>query len=180
MHRLLMNCPNELEVDHVNRNKLDNRKANLRIVTRQQNTFNKGSYLDSSSRYKGVSWHRRDQLWFSQLRLNNKNHYLGSYETEEIAAAAYNHYAKVYFGEYAVLNDVDAVDFKELRILKKKGMSKYRGVTYHKRSDKWIARITIDGRRISLGYFHNEVLAAKAYNEAFIKYRNGKEAPNAI
>jgi len=79
--------------------------------------FNKACYFDSTSKFKGVAWHKKDQVWHAQIRVDTKMHYLGSYETEEIAAAAYNNYAQIYFGEYAVLNDVDVVDFRKLRMV---------------------------------------------------------------
>lgn len=180
MHRLLMRCPPELEVDHINRNKLDNRKCNLRIVTRQQNMCNKARYSGSSSKYKGVSWHCKDKIWHSQIRKNRKLYFLGAYHDEEAAAAAYNYYAKILFGSYAVLNDVGNIDFLKYRFLKKSGSSQFRGVTYRKSSRKWIARITINGERITLGYFDTENSAAKAYNEAFVKYGKGIRGPNYI
>jgi hypothetical protein len=179
MHRLLMNCPNGFEVDHINRNRLDNRKSNLRIVTRQQNMCNKASYAESSSKYKGVSWHSKDRLWHAQIRVNHKINFIGAYEKEEVAAAAYNYNAQIYFGTYAVLNDVEDVDFRKHRILKKKGKSKFRGVTLVG-FGKWEARIGFKGLRLSLGYFETEEEAALAYNTAFQKYRNRDEAPNAV
>ena len=180
MHRVLTGCPDGLEVDHINRNKLDNRKCNLRIVTRQQNMFNKSGYTGSSSKYKGVSWHSKDRTWHAQIRLDNEIHFLGAYGTEDIAAAAYNHFAILYFGDYAVLNEVDSLDFSAFRILKRKGASRYRGVTFNKKSAKWVARITAEGKRLALGYFGTEEDAARAYNEAFMKYKNGKAVPNPI
>lgn len=180
MHRLLMNCPDNFEVDHINRNKLDNRKSNLRIVTRQQNMCNKTRYAGSSSKYKGVSWHSKDKIWNAQIRLDRKIYYLGAYESEEVAAAAYNHHAILLFGQYAVLNDVESVEFLKYRVLKKKSSSKYRGVTYKAKQRKWHTRITVAGKRLSLGYFDTEKAAAIAYNEAFIKYKNGIGVPNFI
>lgn len=177
LHRFIMRCPYDLEVDHINRNKLDNRRANLRIVTRQQNMCNKSSYKESSSIYKGVTWHKKDKIWHAQIRFNNRIHYLGSYEEEVIAAYAYNIFAKKYFGEYAVLNDVPNVDISKYKNLNTKGTSKYKGIIY--RNFKWIARITINGNRKILGYYNNEVDAALAYNLAY-KNHYGKEGPNWI
>lgn len=175
-----MNCPDGLEVDHINRNKLDNRKSNLRIVTRQQNMCNKGSYINSISKYKGVSWHKKDQRWYAQIRFNRQLYFIGSFENEDVAAAAYNHYAKKFFGEYAVLNDVSEVDFRKERIIKCRGSSRFRGVNYSKANKCWQARIGVNKRRLSLGYFNEEIDAAKSYNEAFKKYNPGKVVPNII
>jgi len=180
MHRLLMDCPDEFEVDHINRNKLDNRKANLRIVTRQQNMFNKTGYAETSSRFKGVSWHSKDKLWHAQIRHDTKIKFIGAFEVEETAAAAYNHYAQLLFKEFAVLNEVAPVNFMAQRVIKKKGASKYRGVTFRKNKNMWVSRITVAGKRLELGYFKTEEEAAIAYNKAFEKHKKGKEVPNFI
>ncbi|KUO73451.1 MAG: hypothetical protein APF81_19775 [Desulfosporosinus sp. BRH_c37] len=66
------------------------------------------------------------------------------------------------------------------KILKRKGTSRFRGVTYRKKSNRWVARITIDGQRLALGYFVTEEDAARAYNEAYLKYRNREDVPNFI
>lgn len=180
MHRMLLGCPSGFEVDHINRNKLDNRRCNLRIVTRQQNMCNKARYKGSSSAYKGVSWHSQDKIWHAQIRKNGKIYFLGAYVNEIDAASAYNYYARLLFGNYAVLNDVKETDFLQHRFLKKVGRSKYRGVTYSKKREKWVARITLKGKRITLGYFDIEKNAAQAYNDAFIKYGKGIRGPNFI
>ncbi|MFA9398372.1 MAG: HNH endonuclease [Clostridiaceae bacterium] len=180
MHRLLMNCSEGLEVDHINRNKLDNQKSNLRIVTRQQNMCNKDSYKNSSSRYKGVTWHKKDNRWDAQIRLNKQIYFIGSFEDEDVAAAAYNHYAKRFFGEYAVLNNVPEADFRKARFIKNNCTSVYRGIFYSKIHKRWVARIGVNKKRIYLGYFEREVDAARAYNEAFEKYKPNKVVTNRI
>jgi hypothetical protein len=68
-------------IDHIDRNPLNNILTNLRIVSHQQNTFNKIS--------KGYSWSKRDNNWKAQIRVNYKKMYLGSYDTEEEARQAY-------------------------------------------------------------------------------------------
>jgi hypothetical protein len=68
-------------IDHIDRNSLNNNLSNLRIVSHQQNTFNKIS--------KGYSWSKRDNNWKAQIRVNYKKMYLGSYDTEEKAHQAY-------------------------------------------------------------------------------------------
>lgn len=91
-----------LIVDHINRNRLDNRKSNLRLVTRRQNAINAGKKPSNTSGYKGVHPHRGSKLnpWVVQLgRL-----YLGCHPTAEAAAKAYDAAAKEIHGEYAVLN----------------------------------------------------------------------------
>ena len=71
MHRMLM-CPGELQVDHINQNKLDNRRFNLRIVTNQQNHFNRPLNSNNSSGVTGVYWNRDCQKWCAQITINGK------------------------------------------------------------------------------------------------------------
>jgi len=68
-------------IDHMNHDKTDNTDANLRIVTHQQNKFNTNA--------KGYGWHKATKKWRAQIVLNYKNIYLGVFEKEEDAAAAY-------------------------------------------------------------------------------------------
>lgn len=74
--------------DHINRNRLDNRRENLRIVTRTQNGQNTGGQPNTSSRYRGVTWDKREKRWMAQAILHGKRHWLGYHETEEEAGEA--------------------------------------------------------------------------------------------
>lgn len=178
MSHLILPCPPGLEVDHINRDKLDNRKVNLRLVTRSQNCANRGSFKNSKSKYKGVRWNKKMGLWEAAIRKDGVITTIGAFDDEIAAASAYNEYARKMWGEYAVLNDIHEVDFRRVRHLKKStAQSRFRGVT--RKNGKWVARITINGKREALGYFDFEEDAAMAYNEAYVKYK-GKEAPNVI
>lgn len=73
------------DVDHINGDKLDNRKANLRICTRQQNLQNRLK-ITGTSKYRGVSWDPERQMFRAQATINYRNHFLGRYATEEEAA----------------------------------------------------------------------------------------------
>ena len=78
-----------LEGDHKNRTaKLDNRRANLRVVTAAGNRQNLGSRPGATSSHRGVSWHERTGKWLARARLNGRTHYLGVFVREEDAAAA--------------------------------------------------------------------------------------------
>lgn len=90
--------------DHINRDPLDNRKSNLRLVTSAQNNQNRSKSKNKGSVYKGVSWRIRYKKWKSAIRVNYKLIHLGMYINEWDAALAYNNAAKKYFGEFAVLN----------------------------------------------------------------------------
>lgn len=78
MHRLINKTPKGFETDHINRNKLDNRKSNLRSVTQAQNRFNTGLQKNNTSGYKGVIWNKDKNIWFACIYKNRRRIYLGS------------------------------------------------------------------------------------------------------
>lgn len=83
LHRQIMDAPDDMEVDHINGNGLDNRRANLRIATRAQNSWNTGVWSTNTSGYKGV--HRRDNSWIATIMVHGRKYALGSFK--EIAEA---------------------------------------------------------------------------------------------
>ncbi len=112
MHRVIMNAPKHLLVDHINHSGLDNRKANLRTVTIAQNNVNRAGYKtkNSPSKYKGVYWSKRDKKWQVQICCNYKIITIGQFNDEIQAAKAYDEAAKKFHGEFAVLNFADSPD----------------------------------------------------------------------
>lgn len=106
MHRLLMNAPDGVEVDHINGNGLDNRRSNLRLATRQQNCVNRPPVPNKTSRFKGVSWCRSSKKWVAVIHTNRKKTTLGYFVDEKEAARAYDKEASIRFGEFAFLNNV--------------------------------------------------------------------------
>lgn len=88
MHRQLLNPPSNLVTDHINRNKLDNRRCNLRIVTRQENNRNVGPRAGNSTGYKGVSLNKG--RYVAQIRFDGKSIHIGRFGTKEEAAMAYD------------------------------------------------------------------------------------------
>lgn len=109
MHRVVLGLSKSdpRVVDHINGNKLDNRRANLRPATRSQNGANRRKSAGMSSRYKGVSWQRKTNKWVAALRCDQKWLRLGLFEVEEDAARAYDKVARETFGEFALLNFPD-------------------------------------------------------------------------
>lgn len=104
MHRMLLAAGKGQKVDHRNGDGLDNQRSNLRQCTLQQNNRNQ-KLRPHSSKFKGVTWRKSRDKWYCQLELGNrKNLYIGSYDTEEEAAKAYDEAAKKHFGEFARLN----------------------------------------------------------------------------
>lgn len=104
MHRLIMKAERAQIVDHENRNGLDNQKHNLRFATHSQNMANRKSHKNSSSKYKGVSFHKRDNVFCSQIQHEKKVIHLGNFKNEIEAAIAYNDAATKYHGKFAILN----------------------------------------------------------------------------
>lgn len=94
---------NNFVIDHINNNPLDNRKSNLRFITRKQNAINRKSPCDSTSKYKGVYFHTKSQKWFMSIYINKKR-VMKKYDNEIEAAKEYDKLAKKTFDEYAWLN----------------------------------------------------------------------------
>ncbi len=103
MHRLILQPPDGMDTDHRNRNRLDNRRGNLRVATRSQNLANK---TPQPGKYRGLKKERRAVTWQARIKVRGRTICLGNYRTPEEAAAAYNKAAKEHFGDFAVLNAV--------------------------------------------------------------------------
>lgn len=105
LHRMLMlPGPGEL-VDHINGDKLDNRRCNLRIATKQQNARNGRSHAGSTSAFKGVSWDGRSGSWRATITTSPGTLIdLGHFADEQSAARAYDDAASRCFGEFALPN----------------------------------------------------------------------------
>lgn len=107
LHRFILNCPDHMEIDHINHNPLDNRKSNLRVCERKENCRNIRTPTHNTSGYKGVSLSQNKKRWRAYICRDNKQIGLGTYNTKEEAALAYNKKAIEIFGEYAKLNVVE-------------------------------------------------------------------------
>lgn len=103
MHRQILNAPADMHCDHINHNGLDNRKANLRLCTPQQNACNRRP-LECTSKYKGVHWDSLSRKWRAEIRHNGQKIHIGYFDYELDAAIAYDDYAIELFGEFAYLN----------------------------------------------------------------------------
>ncbi len=107
MHREIMNAPNDMFTDHVNHNRLDNRRENLRLCTQQDNNKNRVKQGNASvSSYKGVRWNKESRIWRASIWNAKKCIELGYFSSEIKAAEAYNEAAVKYHGEFANLNNI--------------------------------------------------------------------------
>lgn len=106
LHRVIINAlPGQL-LDHANRDRLDNRRDNLRFASYSQNNTNRSSRKTGTSQYLGVHWDSARGKWYAgayELSTHRKLN-LGRYSDEVEAAKAYDRYAKANYGEFAKLN----------------------------------------------------------------------------
>lgn len=103
MHRFIMNPPDDKVIDHINHVTLDNRKLNLRVCTSAENMRNRVS-KKGYSKYKGVSRQSGHKNWVAYIGYDGVHQHLGSFETEEDAAKAYDDAARKHHREFANLN----------------------------------------------------------------------------
>ena len=144
-------------VDHINGNRADDRACNLRIVTNREN--NSSCYRSDrgslSSRFTGVYWSNSAKKWSAQIKYKEINHHLGCFTTEKDASDCYQEALQKIKDRSFIPGDY-----------KPKFSSKYKGVTFQKASNKWMARITINGKITYLGVFSTEEEANYAYLKA--------------
>lgn len=122
LHRFVLGLPDKsVIVDHINRNKLDCRRNNLRIVTPQQNSMNKSLQKNSTTGYAGVVYLKDKQRYRSVIGLNDRRIYLLTSKSAEECAQAYNYAAALIFGEYqGHMNDVSEASDKLKKIINKR------------------------------------------------------------
>lgn len=106
MHRQILKLEQEdsHQTDHIDHNTLNNRQDNLRICTCRQNQMNQKIRSNTTSKFKGVSWHKASKKWQAGMSIKGKTRNLGCWDTEEDAARAYDLIAIQEYGEFAHLN----------------------------------------------------------------------------
>jgi len=101
LSRVLFGEPEGLDVDHINTNKLDNRRENLRIATHKQNCKNKNKYSNNKSGFKGVSFDKQKQKFRARISIDGKYKHLGLFATADGAHECYKQAAIQHNGEFA-------------------------------------------------------------------------------
>lgn len=166
MHRLvaaLAGVDLSHDIDHRDGNKIDNRRRNLRSATRSENHQNQRQRSDSTTKYKGVhpTW---EGSWHACITVDGSVINLGTYKTQEQAAAAYDHGAVFYFGKRARINGV-AEKFVN-GVGRRKARSGLRWVYWDEANHKWKVTIWFHKRNAHIGMFTDKIEAAIAANKA--------------
>ncbi len=107
LHRFILNAKKGDEIDHINTNKLDCRRANLRLCTRSQNVMNTRLRADNTTGFKGISYikkKRGTKKYSAHLKIGTRRIHLGYFYAPVEAARAYDKAAREHFGEFARLN----------------------------------------------------------------------------
>jgi hypothetical protein len=115
LHRFIVGAKGTEIVDHINHNKFDNRRSNLRVCTNQQNTMNRGKQSNGNNEYKGICFTSHGK-WQAQIVYNGESIYLGLYDNAISAAKAYDNAARNLFGKYAYLNLPNSSETEEKEI----------------------------------------------------------------
>ena len=89
------------EIDHTNKTRIDNAEGNLRKATSSENSCNRGKQSNNTSGYKGVSWSKRRNKWKASISKDCTQHYLGYFDTPELAYEAYCNASKKLHGEFS-------------------------------------------------------------------------------
>lgn len=106
LHAFIMNTPKGMNTDHINGNKLDNRRSNLRICEHLKNSYNRRMNANNTSGFKGVMWFRETQKWRAVIGVGGRKISLGYFKIKEDAAEAYKLASEKYHGEFAGLRQL--------------------------------------------------------------------------
>lgn len=104
MHRVILDAPHDMQVDHINGDGLDNRRSNLRLCTNAENQHNRRKFKNTASKYKGLAFFSGPKMWGALIKIAGHKQWLGYFATEAEAAQAYDTAAIAQFGEFACLN----------------------------------------------------------------------------
>jgi len=178
MHRLIINAKPGETVDHIDRDRLNNVRSNLRLVNASQNCLNRSKTTNTRCNYKGAYHIKATGSWSSQLGYAGVFYSLGFYKSELAAAIAYNRKAKE-LSDYFVLNEIKLSEEEQDEILindlqqrrRTEKQSLHKGVYWNKHKKLWLARHYKSGKIVYLGEY-------KDVNEAIRAVENYKSKNN--
>lgn len=104
MHRQIMEANPGQQIDHRDRNGLNNQRSNLRFCNQSQNIGNSPTRSKNTSGFKGVTYYKPKKNWQAQITFNGHNYYLGRFDTPAKAAIVYDSAAVIKWGEFALTN----------------------------------------------------------------------------
>jgi len=170
MHRFLMNPSQSQIIDHIHRNKLDNKTENLKITTVNDNTKNKSKAKNTSSQYKNVYFDKKKKKYVARITNDNKPIYISSHKNEIDAAIAVDMHIVHNNLEHNLNfpNDRDKYQNTEYITSKRNIKSKYYGVG--KSKNAFVSRISYNNIINNVYYGNNEIEGAKAYDAFIVKY----------
>lgn len=185
MHRIVLerklqrSIQEGMMADHVNGNRQDNRRTNLREVTLTQNARNSGVQKNNTTQYIGVSYNKRQKRYLARIGSDGK--LLGGFDNALDASFCYDRAALELWGEYARLNhpieEVLAWQSPSHQ-LHSTNTSGYRGVTRVKRDGRWQASYRHGHKLLYLGTFNTPDEAARAYDRTVLELRGEKAILN--
>jgi len=108
LHRLVMDAKSDERIDHINHQKENACKSNLRIVTASENSFNSALAKNNTSGRTGVHYNRREKMWVPTIMKDGESVYLGKYSSFEEAVAVRKAAEEKYFGQYSYDNSMAA------------------------------------------------------------------------
>lgn len=167
MHKYLMKTPKGMVVDHINGIRHDNRRENLRILTKLGNNQNRRKKKGVSSLHRGVG--KIGKRWCASITVNGNYTNLGGYKEEHMAAEAFD----VFVVHNNLLHPLNYPE-KRFEYLTRRPFksrvraSKYKGVT--KQSRRYRARISHEKTPIELGVFESEIMAAKSIDSFIVAH----------
>lgn len=179
LHKQVLLCngievPDGMVVDHINRNRFDNRLDNLRLCTTKQNMANQGVKRSNTTGYKGVSKFR--EQYSAKIRINGEMTHLGLYDTPEDAALAYDYAARREFGEdYAYCNFEASDKRMDCKRAKRTNGNVRPNISRYTTCDGWRYRVRMGG--VSFGTFKTREEAEKRGEQILQEYlrRAGKK-----
>lgn len=153
--------------DHINRNKLDNQRSNIRIATFSQNMVNSGIPSNNKTGYKGVSYSKVFDGYYVTVGFEKVRYNVSGFKTALEAALARDALVRYYHGEFGVTNfegseAYDVYTARQKLRAKQPRSSIFFGVSRHSKCARWVAITEIKGQQFYLGLFVNEKDAALA------------------